>query len=101
MWRRNSAGAICEAASRPDVRFVRVKSKQAGCALAGHIAAVAHRSAHDGCESIREQLAEFGVVESKGIENVGAIVRMLDEIARSWITFQLLGRAAERNRKVS
>ena len=29
--------------------------------------------------SLRSQLAEFGVIERKGIENVGELVRMLDE----------------------
>ncbi len=31
--------------------------------------------------SLRGQLAEFGVIEKKGIENVGELVRMLDEIS--------------------
>jgi hypothetical protein len=29
--------------------------------------------------SLRSQLAEFGVIERKGVENVGEFVRMLDE----------------------
>jgi transposase len=28
--------------------------------------------------SLRGQLAEFGVIERKGVENVGELVRMLD-----------------------
>ena len=33
--------------------------------------------------SLRGQLAEFGVIERKGIENVGELVRMLDEDAEA------------------
>jgi transposase len=82
--------AICEAASRPDMRFVRVKSEEQQAALMQHVSrqllidrlmAVVN--------SLRGQLAEFGVIK----RNVAELVRMLDEddeelaqipAARSW-----------------
>lgn len=72
--------AICEAASRPDMRFVRVKSQDQQAALMQHTSRqllIDQRTAV--ANSLRGQLAEFGVIENKGIENVGELVRMLDE----------------------
>jgi transposase len=72
--------AICEAASRPGMRFVRVKSEEQQAALMQH---TSRRLMIDQrtrvANSLRSQLAEFGVTERKGIENVGGLVRMLDE----------------------
>ena len=76
----HDARAICEAASRPDMRFVRVKSEEQQAALVQHTSRqllVDQRTAV--ANSLRGQLAEFGVIERKGIENVGELVRMLDE----------------------
>ena len=76
----HDARAICEAASRPDMRFVRVKSEEQQAALMQHTSRqllIDQRTAV--ANSLRGQLAEFGVIEEKGIENVGELVRMLDE----------------------
>ena len=76
----HDARAICEAASRPDMRFVRVKSEEQQAALMQHTSRqllIDQRTAV--ANSLRGQLAEFGVIERKGIENVGELVRMLDE----------------------
>lgn len=76
----HDARAICEAASRPDMRFVRVKSEEQQAALTQHTSRqllIDQRTAV--ANSLRGQLAEFGVIENKGIENVGELVRMLDE----------------------
>lgn len=76
----HDARAICEAASRPDMRFVRVKSEEEQAALTQHTSRqllVEQRTAV--ANSLRGQLAEFGVIEKKGIENVGELVRMLDD----------------------
>ena len=77
----HDARAICEAASRPDMRFVRVKSEEQQAALMQQHTSrqlpVDQRTAV--ANSLRGQLAEFGVIERKGIENVGELVRMLDE----------------------
>jgi transposase len=75
----HDARAICEAASRPDMRFVRVKTEDQQAALMQHTSRqllVDQRTAV--ANSLRGQLAEFGVIENKGIENVGELVSMLD-----------------------
>src|SRR5271166_5024538 len=56
----------------------RKERRAAGGADAAYVPAVAHRSADGRCELPSGQLAEFGVIENKGIENVGELVRMLD-----------------------
>lgn len=76
----HDARAICEAASRPDMRFVYVKTEDQQAALMQHTSRqllIEQRTAV--ANSLRGQLAEFGVIEKKGIENVGELVRMLDE----------------------
>ncbi|MDB5594038.1 MAG: putative family transposase [Hyphomicrobiales bacterium] len=72
--------AICEAASRPDMRFVRVKSEVQQAALMQHTSRqllIEQRTAV--ANSIRGQLAEFGVIENKRIQNVGELVRMIEQ----------------------
>lgn len=64
---RNDARAICEAASRPNMRFVPIKSEQQQAILVIHrrrrsIVAESTRTANQ----IRGFLAEFGVVIAKG-----------------------------------
>jgi transposase len=76
----HDARAICEAASRPDMRFVRVKSEEQQAALMQHTSRQLPVDQRTGvANSLRSQLAEFGVIERKGIENVGELVGMLDE----------------------
>jgi transposase len=76
----HDARAICEAASRPDMRFVRAKSEEQQAALMQHTSRQLLIDQRTGvANSLRSQLAEFGVIERKGIENVGELVRMLDE----------------------
>lgn len=72
--------AICEAASRPDMRFVRVKTEEQQAALMQHTSRqllIEQRTAV--ANSLRSQLAEFGFIQNKGIKNVGELVRKLDE----------------------
>lgn len=76
----HDARAICEAASRPDMRFVPVKTEEQQAALMQHTTRqllIDQRTAV--ANSLRGQLAEFGVIERKGIEKVGELVRSLDE----------------------
>ena len=64
----HDARAICEAASRPDMRFVRVKSEEQQAALMQHTSRqllIDQRTAV--ANSLRGQLAEFGVIVRKGI----------------------------------
>jgi transposase len=66
------------------MRFVRVKSEEQQAALMQHTSRqllIDQRTAV--ANSLRGQLAEFGVIERKGIENVGELVRMLDEDAEA------------------
>jgi transposase len=76
----HDARAICEAASRPDMRFVRVKTEEQQAALMQHTSRqllIDQRTAV--ANSLRGQLAEFGVIENQGIENLAELVRRLDE----------------------
>jgi len=76
----HDARAICDAASRPDMRFVRVKTEEQQAALMQHTARqllVGQRTAV--ANSLRGQMAEFGVIEKQGVENLADLVRRLDE----------------------
>jgi transposase len=76
----HDARAICEAASRPDMRFVRVKTEKQQAALMQHTSRqllIDQRTAV--ANSLRGQLAEFGIIEKQGIENLADLVRRLDE----------------------
>ncbi|MGA8052326.1 MAG: IS110 family transposase [Burkholderiales bacterium] len=75
---RNDAEAICEAVSRPNMRFVPVKTAEMQAVLALHRARqgfVKARTAQ--ANQIRGLLAEFGIVIPKGI---GHIAKRLPEI---------------------
>jgi transposase len=75
---RNDAEAICEAARRPNMRFVPVKTAEMQAVLALHRARqgfVKARTAQ--ANQIRGLLAEFGIVIPKGI---GHIAKRLPEI---------------------
>jgi transposase len=68
--------ARAEAASRPDMRFVRVKTEKQQAALMQHTSRqllIDQRTAV--ANSLRGQLAEFGVIEKQGIENLADLVR--------------------------
>ena len=75
---RNDAEAICEAVSRPNMRFVAVKTAEMQAVLALHRARqgfVKARTAQ--ANQIRGLLAEFGIVIPKGI---GHIAKRVPEI---------------------
>ena len=75
---RNDAEAICEAVSRPNMRYVPVKSAESQALLAlhrGRQAFVKARTAQ--VNQIRGLLAEFGIVIPKGI---GHVTKRLPEI---------------------
>lgn len=76
----HDARAICEAASRPDMRFVRVKSAEEQAALMQHTSRqllIDQRTAVS--NSLRSQLAEFGVIASKGEDSIETLMLMIDE----------------------
>jgi len=69
---RNDAEAICEAVSRPNMRFVPVKTAEQQAVLALHRARQAFVKARGAqANQIRGLLAEFGIVIPKGIGHIG------------------------------
>lgn len=69
------AEAICEAVSRPSMRFVPVKSEQTQGQLVTHKAReFLVRQQTQLVNAIRAHLGEFGIVISKGIQNVGRVI---------------------------
>lgn len=74
----NDAAAICEAASRPKMRFVPVKSVQQQSMLCVHRLREGLKAERTACiNRIRGLLAEFGVVHAQGSE---ALRRVLSEL---------------------
>jgi hypothetical protein len=64
--RRHDARALCETASRPDMRFIRVKTEEQQAALMQHTSRqllIDQRNAV--ANSLRSQVAEFGVIEKR------------------------------------
>ena len=61
----NDAAAICEAVTRPSMRFVPTKSEQQSglhCIVLG----TSRPPADDAVNAIRGHLAEFGIISAKG-----------------------------------
>lgn len=76
----NDARAICEAAARPDMRFVAVKSEEQQAALLLHTTRqlmIERRTAL--VNSLRGQLAEFGIIAAKGIAHARGLVKTVME----------------------
>jgi transposase len=72
---RADAEAICEAVTRPRMRFVPVKSAEAQAALLDHKARdVLIRQQTQTVNTIRAHLAEFGIVVARGIHNVDRLL---------------------------
>jgi transposase len=64
--RRHDARALCETASRPDMRFIRVKTEEQQAALMQNTSRqlqIDQRNAV--ANSLRSQVAEFGVIEKR------------------------------------
>ena len=74
------AEAICEAVTRPTMRFVPVKSADRQAALLDHKARdFLVRQQTQTVNAIRAHLAEFGIVVAKGIHNVGRLLEDVDD----------------------
>lgn len=74
----NDAAAICEAASRPSMRFVPVKSVEQQSMLCVHRLREGLKAERTACiNRIRGLLAEFGIVHAQGAE---ALQRVLSEL---------------------
>ncbi len=78
---RADAEAICEAVSRPTMRFVPVKSTGAQAALLDHKARdFLIRQQTQTVNTIRAHLAEFGIVVAKGIHNVDRLLEAVEQV---------------------
>lgn len=74
------AEAICEAVTRPTMRFVPVKSAEAQAALLDHKARdFLIRQQTQTVNAIRAHLAEFGIVVAKGIHNADQLLAATDQ----------------------
>ena len=72
--------AICEASSRPGMRFVPIKSEEQQAVLMLHTTRqlmIERRTAL--VNSLRGQLAEFGVVAAKGISHARELTKLVNE----------------------
>src|SRR4029450_13930798 len=74
------AAAICEAVTRPAVRFVPVKEEEQQAALMLHrVRDLLVRQRTQLINAIRAHLAEFGAIEAQGPWNVGRLLAGLGE----------------------
>lgn len=74
------AEAICEAVSRPTMRFVPVKSVEQQAALAVHSTrALLVRQRTMVANSLRASLSELGIVAAQGLEGLGELMAKLEE----------------------
>ena len=73
------AQAICEAMSRPDMRFVPIKSADQQAVLMLHkTRELLIKQRTMGVNALRSHLAEFGLVVAKGIGRVGELLALAD-----------------------
>lgn len=73
------AEAICEAAGRPTMRFVPIKTKESQALLALHrVRSLLVRQRTAAVNSARGLLDEFGLVAPKGIQRVGELRRGIE-----------------------
>jgi transposase len=82
----NDAAAICEAVSRPSMRFVAIKTKEQQAALMLHRARqllVRQRTMLS--NAIRGHLAELGIVSAKGRNGTGELLEIITNDADSRI----------------
>ena len=76
------AAAICEAATRPSMRFVPVKGEAQQAALMLHrVRDLLVRQRTQLINAIRGHLAEFGIVEAQGPWNVARLLAGMEEAA--------------------
>jgi transposase len=81
---RADAEAICEAVTRPTMRFVPVKSADALAALLDHKARdFLIRQQTQTVNTIRAHLAEFGIVVAKGIHNVDRLLEAVEHASEA------------------
>ncbi len=90
----NDAGAIVEAAQRPTMRFVAVKTEEAqACSVVFRSRALLVRQRTQTINALRGHLAEFGLVAPRGTHNIG---RLEEAFARCEEHFPAMGPPAIR-----
>ncbi|BBD41394.1 transposase (plasmid) [Aminobacter sp. Y103A] len=97
------AAAICEAVTRPSMRFVSIKSEACSSVLVLHRTRdfLVRQRTQIG-NAIRAHMTEFGVITAKGAQNVGRLREQLDRLpqaARLPITL-LFEQLAETNERI-
>jgi transposase len=76
----NDAEAICEAARRPTMRFVPVKSEETqGAAMAFRVRELLIRQRTQAINALRGHLTEFGMIVPQGAANALRLVAILDD----------------------
>ena len=81
------AEAICEAVTRPSMRFVPVKSAAQQATMVSHrLHDMLIRQRTMLINLLRSQMAEFGLVASKGGQGVATLVAILNDAAETRIT---------------
>jgi len=74
------AEAICEAAQRPSMRFVPVKSEETqGAAMVFRVRELLIRQRTQAINALRGHLAEFGAVVPQGATNAGRLVALVED----------------------
>jgi len=74
------AEAICEAAQRPSMRFVSVKSEETqGAAMVFRVRELLIRQRTQAINALRGHLAEFGAVVPQGAANAGRLVALVED----------------------
>ncbi|APO70084.1 IS110 family insertion sequence transposase domain-containing protein (plasmid) [Rhizobium gallicum] len=75
------AEAICEAVTRPTMRFVPVKSEeQQSVLMLYRVRELLIRQRTMLVNALRGQLAEFGIVTRQGIAGVGMLIALVEEV---------------------
>jgi len=73
------AAAICEAVSRPSMRFVPIKTREQQAVLTMHRTRdLLMRQRTQLINAVRGHLAEFGIVEPQGVWHLGRVLRHLE-----------------------
>ena len=93
---RADAAAICEAVTRPSMRFVPVKSKDTQGQLVTHrVREFLVRLQTQLINAIRAHLGEFGIVIPNGIQNVGRVIEACDHADLPAVARQALNLLAD------
>jgi transposase len=76
------AEAICEAVTRPTMRFVPIKSAEQQSVLMLHRARdLLVRQQTMTVNAVRAHLAEFGIIAAQGIQNMSKVIAVIDDTA--------------------